>query len=395
MSVPPAIRSLAAAPLLWGTLGCHRPPPPVVDGEAGATVPGLTVEEEARFARGKAFFDHDFSPEEGLGPLYNQARCSSCHDVPVLGGSGTELVVKATRFADGRCDLLQAEGGDNLQQRVTGVLASHGITREKAPSRATHVTDLAAPTLFGLGLAEAVPEEVILSLADPRDRDGDGISGRVGRTPDGKVGRFGQKADAATVREFIAGALLQEMGLTTTVHPEELRPNGADLPADADPAPDPEVSDEVLDALVDFVRYLAPPAPARPADARDATRVARGRVVFEEIGCASCHTPVLETGPASEVALGERGVALYSDFLLHDMGPDNADICGPGASPSELRTARLAGLRLRPVLLHHGKGGRLEQALEMHGGEASASRAAFDRLPTAEREALLRFLATL
>lgn len=368
--------------------------PPVM-GQPGDPLPGLSQEQAARFAQGRAMFEHEFTPREGLGPLFNQARCSSCHDVPVLGGSGTELVRKATRYVDGRCDLLEAEGGDNLQQRTTEALRAHGFVREDPPPDATHVTDMTAPALFGLGLAEAIPDETLAALADPDDEDGDGISGRMGRTLDGRPARFGQKADAATVREFVAGALLQEMGLTTSMHDAELNMDGSTLPLELDSVPDPEVPDAALDLITDFVRFLVPPAPLPPDDAADSAQVERGRTLFTDIGCTGCHTPILDTGPQPDSVFAKRTVALYSDFLLHDMGSENADVCGPGAGPSEVRTARLAGLRLRPVLLHHGRAGNLRQVLDSHGGEAAASRQSFRDLSPLDRAALLRFLETL
>lgn len=345
--------------------------------------------EVARFRDGAALFQRGFTPEQGLGPLFNQDRCSSCHDLPVAGGMGAENEVKATRFEPpATCDLLESQGGDNIQQQATPLLRATGLEREALPAAANGYARLTSPTLFGLGLVDAIPIEAILAHADPDDADGDGISGRAGRTGDGRPGRFGQKADVATLVEFVAIALRTEMGLTTPDHPAEETVNGRPLPPGADPAPDPEVDEATLRLLADFVRFLAPPAPARPSSVAGRDSVRRGERIFNELGCPGCHVPALRTGR------GER-VRLYSDLLLHDMGPALADICAPGATPSELRTARLAGLRFRVALLHDGRASSFQEAIMLHGGEAERARDAFARLTPREQAYLLRFLSSL
>ncbi|HSM60229.1 MAG TPA: di-heme oxidoredictase family protein [Longimicrobiales bacterium] len=373
---------------------CEAPPAPPV-GEPGTPLEGLSPAQLEGFVEGQRLFNRDFGPEQGLGPLFNDRRCSSCHDLPSSGGSSADLIRKATRWAGGRCDLLEREGGDNIQQRAVEALRDAGVTQEQIPASATHVADVNAPALYGLGLIEAIPEATLHDLADPDDTDGDGISGRIGRSSAGQPARFGQKADASTLREFIAGALLQEMGLTSGPHPEELTINGRTAPPDVDMADDPEIDDRVLDAIVDYVRFLAPVRPAEPTDAADSSRVARGLGVFHEIGCASCHVPILETGPDPDPVFDRTRVLLYSDLLLHDMGEDLADICGPGAAPWEWRTARLNGLRFRPMLLHNARGSHIDRVIELHGGEAAESRSLFRRLSPDTRTALLRFLETL
>ena len=378
--------------LALSTASCARPPDAPV-GEPGDPLPGLDPQQLARFEAGRALFDTDISAEQGLGPAFNQRRCSSCHDLPALGGSGVEQVIRATRFADGRCDALRGEGGDNVQPRVTERFREMGGVGERIPPSATHTVDMVAPALFGLGLVAAVPDSVILAREDPDDVDEDGISGRVGRTADGTLARFGQKGSHATIRSFVEGALLEEMGITTPAYPEELPVGSAPVPPEADPAPDPEFDEGRISLLVDFVRYLAPPAPEAPGD--DARRIEEGRRRFTEIGCAACHTPQLVTRADAPAPMAGKTIRLYSDLLLHDLGPDWAGICSPSASPTEVRTAPLMGLRHRPLLTHDGRSGTVEDAVERHGGEAAAAAAAFARLSPERRDALLRFLLSL
>lgn len=364
--------------------------------EPGAPVPGLSPEELTLFETGRALFDRDFSGAEGLGPAYNQMRCSSCHDLPTVGGSGVERVLKATRWEEGRCDPLVEEGGETVQPRITDLLRSLGGSGETVPSSATHTVDLVATALYGMGLLEAVPEVELLGRADPEDRDGDGISGRGGLDPRGRLARFGHKGTDATLRGFIEGALLQEMGLTTAVHPRELSIQGRGIPEGADPAPDPEVGPDQLDALVAYVRFLAPPDPAVPSSREERRVVARGAALFRKMGCTSCHVPEMRTGASVEPrVLADRSVRLYTDLLLHDLGPEVEGICSASASPVEVRTAPLAGLRFRPLLMHDGGATDLRDVIRRHGGEAARSRALFDTLSPEEQVAILSFLETL
>ncbi len=305
-----------------------------------------------------------------VGPLFNAPSCGECHEAPVLGGRGDEIEVHATRLsADGRCDPLADKGGFVIQQHVTPALhAALGIDAEPVPAEATGRANRSTPDLFGFGLLDAVPDQTILSYADPEDKNGDGISGRPNRFVDGRVGRFGRKAFVPTLLEFTQGAFVAEQGITT----------------------EPEIDADTVAAADAFVRFLAPPAPLkRSRDAR------RGAALFDRIGCAACHVPVLETGDNPVRALAYKKVAAYTDLLLHDMGPDLADICLGLATPSEFRTEPLMGLHLMPVFLHDGRAKSVVEAIELHGGEAAESRDRFRGLDPSERAALEKFLQSL
>lgn len=381
--------------LLVGACG-GSPPTDAVEAEPGAPLPGLGAEEAARFAVGKALFNRPFSPEEGLGPLFNQDRCGSCHDLPSSGGHGAEPVRKATRFdGPGACSLLAERGGDLLQNAVTPAGRAAGLFPEPIPEGANGVAELHAPPLYGLGLVQAVPLEAIAARADPEDADGDGISGRLGSAEDGAPGLFGAKATHASLTAFVEGATRTELGLTTPANPHEELPAGRPLPEGADPAADPEVDGAFLEAVVDYVRFLAPPPPAVPEAPEERAAARRGERSFDASGCAACHTPTWTTGPDPSPALRDKTFRAYSDFLLHDLGPELADFCAPGASPSEWRTPRLVGLGLRRTFLHNGRAQRLEDAILLHGGEASRSRDAFRALRPGARAELIRFLQTL
>lgn len=358
----------------------------------GDPISGVTEAERASFLLGRGLFERQASAEEGLGPLFNAERCSSCHDQPTIGGGGSLRVIKASRYDGERCDVLARVGGDNIQQRATEALAAHGITAERIPEEATATAAVTAPPLFGLGLLAAIPQSTLERRADPDDADRDGVSGRLGFTEAGAPGRFGRKSEVASISDFVDSALRFELGLTTPAHPVEELINGSALPAGVDPMPEPEIDDRGVELLTEYIRLLAPPA-ALAVTGAAADTVRAGRELFETVGCAACHTPMHTL--SDDAPGGVTEIAPYTDLLLHDMGPQAADVCAGVATPSEYRTAALWGLRVRTELLHDGSAGSVAEALARHGGEAEGVRARFAELSPEDRAALLRFLATL
>lgn len=378
-------RGAALVALLCLAAACEKPLKP------GDPVRGLSPAELDRFARGKVVFDSVFTPATGLGPLFNSTACGECHEDPAKGGRGDEVEVHATAFKGGVCDPLVDEGGFVIQQHTTPLLKQAlGIDQEPFPPSATGRGMRTTPVLFGRGLLDLVPDSEILAYADPDDRNHDGIRGRPNRAVDGRLGRFGRKAFVPTLADFNAGAFVAEMGVTDPPQPTEENIGGKPIPPGVDPVPDPEITQEQLDLTDDFVRFLAPPTPLR----LDRTG-RRGRELFDSIGCAGCHVPVLRTGDSPVPALRHRAFAAYTDLLLHDMGPDLADICLGLAGPADFRTEPLIDLRDAQHFLHDGRATTLEQAVEAHGGEAAGARDRFRALSAADRAALVAFLKSL
>lgn len=381
-----ALILLAGANAIGTTGSCPRAPQP------GDPLRGLTAEELARFQKGREVFARTFTPETGLGPLFNADGCAECHEDPAPGGTGDEVEVHvAVVRPDGLCDPLADEGGFVIQQHTTPALkAALGIDSEPIPPDATSRAARTTPELFGFGLLDAVPESTILALAEKQSQDRDGISGRPNHFIDGRIGRFGRKAFVPTLAEFNHGAFVIEIGITNPAQPTEETIGGKPIPPGVDPAADPEIGDADMNAVDDFLRFLAPPAPL-PLDGEGT----RGQLIFGTIGCASCHVPSLRTGPSPVRALNLQTVHAYTDLLLHDMGGERADICLGDASPSEFRTEPLMGLRLKSTFLHDGKAATIEEAIRLHAGEATESRKRFEQLSDVSRAALLRFLASL
>ena len=360
----------------------------------GRPVSFLTAHQQAQFKRGRVVFTTDFTPETGLGPLFNSTGCAECHEDPVVGATGDEVEVHATAYhpsGQPACSDLSDVGGPVVQQHVTQALHDAlGIDAEPLPEGFTATAHRTSPSILGFGLLDAVPEAEIQGFADAQARGHDGVSGRPNRTPDGRLGRFGRKAQSPTLSEFTAGAFIQEMGITSPSFPTELTVAGKPLPAGVDPARDPELSQDDLDAADAFVRFLDAPTPLAFAIGQ-----LPGRKIFSRIGCAECHIPALTTGPNPVQAFNNKIVPGFTDLLLHDMGPDLADICLGEAEPAEFRTEPLMGLRFVTAFLHDGRAATIDEAIRLHAGEATAARDRFLALSDGERGVLLKFLGKL
>lgn len=368
----------------------------------GEAIPGIRASVRAQFAAGERVFTQDHTPQTGLGPVFNQASCVSCHGFPAAGGTGTIDAVRFGRNSDsGGFDPMTDHGGATLQR--LGIRSGDCEQRgEEIPAAATIVALRQTQPLFGLGYLEAVPEATLRALADPEDLDGDGISGRVNEVVDPvtgavQVGRFGWKADTSSLVAFAADASQNELGLTNTLFPDELLPQGQPAACDDDIANAIDDADSDGDGISDgvaqmanYMRLLAVP-PRGPTS--EATR--SGSRIFDRIGCTSCHVPQLVTGATGIPQLSRKTIRAYTDLLLHDMGALGDGVVQGDARASEFRTPPLWGLRETEPYLHNGLATNLFEAVIFHDGEARASRDAFANLDFGEQEAVLEFLGSL
>lgn len=358
-----------------------------------APLPGLTADELAAFARGDTEFERRFAASTGLGPIFNNVSCASCHSGDGRGVPSNILV----RIGTPEDQFHAGYGGPQIQDK-----SIVGIGPEQLPTGIPMSRRL-PPPVFGVGLIEAIPAEAILAHADPDDADEDGISGRPNWVTlhdyaggGMQLGRFGRKAQTATLLEQTVEAYHQDIGITSDFRPIE-NPHGySSVPiATVDPVADPEIPSATIQSVVHYLRTLAPSAPG----AMDAARE-QGRQLFASVGCASCHVPTLRTGTTSIAALSNRDVTLYSDLLLHDMGEELADHRADGsANGREWRTTPLWGLRLmeafldgQAFLMHDGRARSVDEAILLHGGEAAAVRAAYSALSANDKAALLDFV---
>jgi CxxC motif-containing protein (DUF1111 family) len=381
----------------------------VADGifaELGSPLPSATQDEVTAFERGRTLALRRFTPEDGLGPEFNLTFCAGCHEKPVFGGS-------ASHYRDFLLVGNKLSTGTVVPRGKNGVQRHFSLDSGRAASdELTNISATRNPIpFFGAGLLAEIPDDEILSRADPDDEDRDGISGRVNY--DGAlIGRFGRKAQTARIEIFVRGPLFNHMGITSDPLSSERRANlpkfkGSGPPAllsvllelrgiayaqavildeptvDSDDAPDPEISESELFDLVSFVLLLAAPE----LDAPNA-QTKRGKDAFHEIGCVKCHVSALR---------GPRGaIPAYTDLLLHDMGDDLADgFPMQDASGREFRTQPLWGVTAVSPYLHDGRARTIDEAVRWHGGEATSIRDAYLALPTNAQQDLLAFLESL
>ncbi|MEM7135680.1 MAG: di-heme oxidoredictase family protein [Myxococcota bacterium] len=359
-----------------GLLPPDAPIAPV--GSYGGPAVPLSDEAHASFVRGRAMFDRDFSYTEGVGPQFNGDSCRGCHFMPTIGGAGPSGVDAM------RQGIFDPQSGFETPESGTAVLRHATFVAPERPEpdpRSNVFEPRQTPVVFGLGLIEQIPRQAIEAMADPDDDNGDGIAGRVHVLSDGRLGRFGWKANVPSIREFVRDALSNELGMTVPDEPGLSFGHATDQ----DDVPDPEASAALVDALESYLQLLGPP-PRRPSDE---AREARGQALFATVGCASCHVPALSTEEG-------KPVPLYSDLLLHDVAAEGAvGIAEGDAGITEFRTPPLWGLPETAPYMHDGRSSTLEAAIETHAGEADASRDAFQSLSDADRSSLLAFLRSL
>jgi CxxC motif-containing protein (DUF1111 family) len=360
---------------------------------------GLDNGELGDFQDGQTQFRRAFAIAEGLGPIFNNVSCASCHSGDGRGIPSNIL----TRFSRGT-DLVPGEGGPQIQDR-----AIPGAEGERLPA-GVDVSRRLPPPVFGVGFIEALTDSTLLTHEDPSDSDADGISGRAnwvtpppfvpatepGGGPGPRVGRFGRKAQVTSLLQQTVDAYHQDVGITTPQRPvENTNPLSSVVVPGVDPANDPELGGQEVNDVMQYMRMLAPPTPGEMT-----ARRAQGATVFNTIRCGACHIPSMRTGTHEIEALSDRDVAIYSDLLLHDLGDELADNRPDGSADGrEWRTAPLWGLRIareflngQLFLLHDGRARSVEEAILFHGGEAGAVRDAFNALSAADREALLDYV---
>jgi CxxC motif-containing protein (DUF1111 family) len=401
------VTALLAALTLIDVPGPVRPLTAQTGPQAGDPLPNLPAAMLASFNEGRRRFMATETVETGLGPVFNDRSCLACHSIPTTAGSGKSEATFVTRF--GRVGLQESDrfglqtpsmpfnallslGGPTIQRRsVTEDLPDCRLVGEVVPREATAVGPRQPSPLFGLGLIQAIPEASILARADPTDANRDGIAGRA-NTANGIIGRFGWKASVATIADFVGLALINEIGITNLLYPNELSPQGRPIPPGCKRTPDIEDADGArLTSLTAYLTFLSGPPRGSITDA-----VRRGESLFAKVGCVACHTPVMKTGPSSNPALNEVEVPLYSDLLTHYVGvPLDDQIPDGDIGGGRWRTPPLWGLRARKFFLHDGRTSDLTQAIALHGGEGLIAREAFLALSPAAQAELIAFLQSL
>src|SRR3989475_5376168 len=422
----------ASALALYGQLGAHDPGVRGGQADAGDAIPGLSGAEGNSFIDAKATFMEVDTVSGGLGPRFNLDSCAGCHAQPAVGGTSpftnpqftvatapnqvpffitSDGPVREARFKfnpNGTRD-----GGVHDLFTITGRADASGCNISQPNFKAAAANDnliFRIPTpVFGAGLIQSIDDDTILANKNSQTfaKALLGISGRANTNGnDGTITRFGWKAQVKSLGIFSGEAYNVEQGVTNELFPQE-RDETAGCLFNATPEnhtnfeatqPTDVPSDAVKFAL--FMSFLAPPTPAP-----DTPSTTNGRRLFKEIGCALCHTPSLPTGKVASPALSGKRANLFSDLLLHSMGPKLADNIAQGdARGDEFRTAPLWGLGQRIFFLHDGRTSDLLEAIQAHVsrgnlefGPSEANRviAIFNALGEAQKQDILNFLRGL
>jgi CxxC motif-containing protein (DUF1111 family) len=383
----------------------------VARGDFGDPLAGSTQTEIDAFSNGRISFSTAETPDEGLGPVFNDVSCSNCHTGPgsTIGGNTTRTEIRFGTTTNGLFDPLTQLGGSLIQNQGIGKdgidKSIHGcapvrFVGETVPAAATIQAQRRTTPLFGLGLVDATPDTTFTQLAASQPV---AIRGKVSTPPDvepqqqNHVGRFGWKAQNATLHIFAGDAYVNEMGITNPSFPNENCPQGDCSKLVCLSAPELNDADGAdVTAFTDFMTFLAPPPRGSITQP-----VTAGEAVFNRIGCNGCHVANLTTGTNASTALSGVLYHPYSDFLLHDMGGLGDGITQNNATGNLMRTAPLWGLRTQTTLLHDGRATNVTQAIAAHNGgtahpgQGAAAAAAFAGLNATDRANLLAFLASL
>jgi CxxC motif-containing protein (DUF1111 family) len=410
-------------------------------GAFGHEVPGLNANDAYVHGLGdgaveKTFVTAPAPVNSGLGPVFSNVSCISCHHndgkgsptaglvnssllirmsligtdehggpVPVPGyGAQLQDVAVFGKQAEAKVDIqytyenITLPGGQIVELRKP----TYTLLNPYIPLPAGYMTSpRMAPPFFGLGLLQNIPEQTILSFADENDANGDGISGKANYVWDPvlhktTLGRFGLKANTGTILTQVAGAYNQDMGITNHVFPFESSNGQPQYDGLND---DVELPDSLLNAAAFYIKTLSVPA---RRNVTNATALA-GEQIFKQINCSSCHIPTMQTGvDITLAAVSNQRIHPYTDLLLHDMGPGLADNRPDFlASGSEWKTPPLWGIGLFPktngvpFYLHDGRARTLEEAILWHSGEGEQAKQKFIQLSSEDRNKVIRFIQSL
>ena len=377
---------------------------------------------------GLELFVHDWQPNDplangdGVGPVFNATSCVACHNQGGIGGGGgmehnvqTFTVLPSVRDPEVRNGAIHADAVPNVPKETFDLLRQKypvikGGTRvvnhcsiNVADLDPLHIDQVQTTALFGAGWIDRISDKAIVTarrkhlltgLIQEFKLDFENIPpGRARRLPDGRIGKFGWKAQFATLDEFVAAACANEIGLGTPMSKQAAPLSSPGYAAEA-PA---DLTRKQFRAMVAFCETLPRPVESLPANGAERDRAARGKQLFTGIGCAVCHTPDMG---------GVKGV--YSDFLLHRLDDGTPGNGGPGYGSvpevplpdefprlDEWKTPPLWGVADSAPYMHDGMAATLEASILRHGADAKAVREAYRKLSPDDQQAVIAFLQTL
>lgn len=377
---------------------------------AGDPVPGLTATQMTLFLNGQKTFEEVDAVADGLGPRFNLDSCLGCHAFPTHGGSAPAVNPQATlATAMGAKNTLppfitangpirearfqyqangQRDGGVHSLFVISGRVDASGsaarctaVQEDFATQSRRGNVSLRIPTpTYGLGLVENIPDTALTAnlAANAQQKAALGIGGHLNTNGnDGRVARYGWKAQNVSLLLFAGEAYNVEMGITNELFQTE-RDLNPSCQTDTTPnditgkkgITDADMTLSDIEQFALYMRFLGAPIPSTTAPG-GAASIQRGAAAFNSVGCSMCHTPSLTTSNTTVAALANKTVNLYSDLALHHMGPTLADnIIQGAAGPDEFRTAPLWGIGQRVYFLHDGRTNDLLQAIQLHASGA-------------------------
>jgi CxxC motif-containing protein (DUF1111 family) len=367
---------------------------------------GVCLQDEFEAVE-ETFADKEHIPD-GIGPVYNAVACGDCHENPVMGGNSQVFELRAGHFANGV--FTDHPGGSLVHSR-----AINAAIQERVLDGNEVRAFRASTSILGLGFVEAIPDQTLINISNIQPfQSGGFIHGLYTTVPIAeapgatRVGRFGWKAQQASLLSFSADAYLNEMGITTPLAPTENSSNGNSIAAfDTVPAGNPSAPDDAdnddLEAFALFMR--ASMAPPRDTALAATTAAQSGAATFNQIGCAICHVATIQTAAVGTVInggqftvppeLGDKLFHPYSDFLLHDIGVGDGIQQGQAFTRTRMRTSPLWGLRTRSRFMHDGLSLTINEAILRHDGEAGIVILNYRFLSTTQRNNVLTFLRSL
>lgn len=387
---------------------------------------GSTPVDPAMASAGQVLFLHEWKPHDplanggdGLGPVYNATSCLACHNKGGVGGAGgadtnvTLFAIAAKspggKSREGVIHKHAVRDADRESPVLVGGSAVSGRGRQPNGCKSmpgspgsTEISERNTPALFGDKLIDEIPERLILAneraqklkCGMPKARTTDAPAGRALRLANGRVGRFGWKAQSASLADFVQAACANELGLG---NPGQAQP--APLPRPSYTSTGLDLTLDQCDQLTSFVASLRRPEQIMPDDSAARTRVEVGKKLFSQVGCADCHQETIGSvdGIYSDLLLHSMGQALQANGSYNQRPPPDPDGEPPDdvPAPDEWRTPPLWGVADSAPYMHDGRAATLQDAILAHGGQGEKATKAFVSLPLDQQKALIEFLDTL
>jgi len=376
-----------------------------------------TARGNGKFEDNKFIFSERETVEDGLGPTYNDVGCIECHQSIDVGAFGQQMEFRAGHITNGA--FVDAPGGQLIHARATDSdIVEHISTAETV--KAFRVT----LSTLGDGFIECLSNTVIQNNVAAQPLDQRGTLSQVPITEANnqlRIGRFGWKAQHASLVSFAGDAYLNEMGITNPFDGFGGRSSAAadagthenpastaegvinvTFPSAFDPVPDPEDDGDDVLAFADFMAATRAPGRQNPIPAA----ATRGDSLFNAVGCAVCHTRSFTTAApgtlinggafAVPAALGNKIIHPFSDFALHNIGTGDGIVQNAGqSSANQIRTPPLWGIRARNRLMHEGLNVTIFDSIQLHAGQGTTARNNFNSLTAAQRNDLIAFVLSL